>query len=155
MQEVPPHEGINALNAANIALMSINAQRETFKEEDYIRVHPIITKGGGDLVNVVPADIRLENYIRGGANVDAIIDATEKVTRSWHAGANAMGAKCIVKSLPGYFPVTPDKNLQELMYNNLILLFGKENALKKMVNTNAVVPMLAMFPVLFLHCKQV
>lgn len=123
-----PHEGINALNAANIALMSINAQRETFKEEDYIRVHPIITKGG-DLVNVVPADIRLENYIRG-ANVDAIIDATEKVTRSWHAGANAMGAKCIVKSLPGYFPVTPDKNLQELMYNNLILLFGKENALK-------------------------
>ena len=124
-----PNEGVNALNAANIALTAINAQRETFQEKDYIRVHPIITKGG-DLVNVIPADVRLENYIRG-ANVDAILDATKKVTRSWHAGADAMGAESIVNSLPGYFPVTPDKNLQELMYANLVQIFGEERALKE------------------------
>lgn len=123
-----PHEGINALNAANIALMAVNAQRETFKEEDYIRIHPIITKGG-DLVNVIPADVRLENYIRG-ANIEGILDATKKVNRSWHAGADAIGAKCVVNSLPGYFPTVPDKNLQKLMYHNLALLLGEENVWK-------------------------
>ena len=123
-----PHDGINALSAANVALTAINAQRETFKEEDYIRIHPIITKGG-DLVNVIPADVRLENYIRG-SNVEAILDATEKVTRSWHAGAHALGAKCIVNSVPGYFPDKPDGNLQKLMFENLVQLFGKEQVKK-------------------------
>jgi len=123
-----PHEGINALYAANISLTAINALRETFKEEDYIRVHPIITKGG-DLVNVIPADVRLENYVRG-ANVDAILDVTKKVNRAWRAGADAIGAKCIINSIPGYLPEIPDKNLQELMYKNLVLLFGEEQVLK-------------------------
>ncbi|MDL2215907.1 peptidase dimerization domain-containing protein, partial [Ruminococcaceae bacterium OttesenSCG-928-N02] len=59
-----PHRGINALNAAQLGLAAVNAQRETFKDDDHIRVHPIITKGG-DLVNVVPADVRLETYVRG------------------------------------------------------------------------------------------
>ncbi len=58
-----PHIGINALNAALLGLMGIHLQRETFKDEDHIRVHPIITKGG-DLVNVIPADVRMETYVR-------------------------------------------------------------------------------------------
>src|SRR2546426_789722 len=41
-----PHMGINALYAAQIGLMAINAIRETFRDEDTIRVHPIITHGG-------------------------------------------------------------------------------------------------------------
>jgi len=53
-----PHRGINALYAANIALSAINAIRETFRDEDTIRVHPIITRGGSQ-VNVIPADVRL------------------------------------------------------------------------------------------------
>ena len=40
-----PFDGINALNAAEIGLAAIHAQRETFRDEDHIRVHPIITKG--------------------------------------------------------------------------------------------------------------
>ena len=51
-----PHLGINALNAANIGLAALAAQRETFQDKDHIRVHPIMNKGG-DLVNVVPADV--------------------------------------------------------------------------------------------------
>ena len=43
---VNPHEGINALYAANLGMMAINSLRETFQEKDYIRIHPIITKGG-------------------------------------------------------------------------------------------------------------
>ncbi|MCH8801641.1 MAG: amidohydrolase, partial [Chloroflexi bacterium] len=40
-----PHLGINALNAAMMAMTAINFNRETFRDEDSIRVHPIITKG--------------------------------------------------------------------------------------------------------------
>jgi len=60
-----PDKGINALNAAMLGLMAIHVQRETFRDEDQIRVHPIITKGG-DLVNIVPADVRMETYVRAG-----------------------------------------------------------------------------------------
>src|SRR5882762_732500 len=41
-----PHMGVNALHAAQIALAGINAIRETFRDEDSIRVHPILTHGG-------------------------------------------------------------------------------------------------------------
>ena len=41
-----PEMGINALNAALVAINAINALRETFRDEDSIRVHPIITRGG-------------------------------------------------------------------------------------------------------------
>lgn len=50
-----PEEGVNALNAAMLGIMGINALRETFRDDDCIRVHPIITKGG-DVVNSVPED---------------------------------------------------------------------------------------------------
>ena len=41
-----PHLGVNALKAATLALGAIEHQRETFRDEDGIRVHPIITRGG-------------------------------------------------------------------------------------------------------------
>lgn len=78
-----PFDGINALNAAALSLLAINSQRETFREKDRIRVHPIITKGG-DLVNIVPADVRMETYVRG-TNLEGILDASEKVNRSLQA----------------------------------------------------------------------
>ncbi len=120
-----PHLGINALNAAQIGLMAVNANRETFQDKDHIRVHPIITKGG-DLVNVVPADVRIETYVRG-ANVPAILDASAKVNRAFKAGADAVGAKCEITELPGYMPVVTDKNLVEIMTGNLVELFGAEH----------------------------
>ena len=39
-----PHLGINALNAATLALTAIHFNRETFLDSDTVRVHPIITK---------------------------------------------------------------------------------------------------------------
>ena len=123
-----PHNGINALNAAQIGLMAINAQRETFKDEDHIRVHPIITKGG-DLVNIVPADVRIETYVRG-ANVEAILDASKKVNRALEAGAYAVGAQVEITELPGYLPVVVYDDLAQVMYENLCDLIGKDNVEK-------------------------
>jgi amidohydrolase len=101
-----PHFGINALNAAMIGLLGIHAQRETFRDEDCIRVHPIITKGG-DLVNVVPADVRIETFVRG-RNVEAMQDANKKVNRALKAGAMAIGAEVeIIASINSSPPTWP------------------------------------------------
>ena len=61
-----PQLGINALSAAMIALNAIHCQRETFWDKDTIRIHPIITKGG-DAVSVVPAEVTMETFVRGGS----------------------------------------------------------------------------------------
>jgi len=119
-----PFEGVNALNAAMLGLMAVHAQRETFRDEDHIRVHPIITKGG-DIVNVVPADVRLETYVRG-ANTKAILEASEKVNRAFRSGGDAVGAETEIIELPGYLPVVQCEPLNKLMYDNLKDLVGED-----------------------------
>lgn len=117
-----PHAGVNALNAAMIALSAIHAQRETFKDADTIRVHPIITKGG-EAVNVVPADVRMETFVRG-KTLEAIRDANEKVDRALRAGALAVGGSVHISTLPGYLPLSNDRNLQSLFRENAAALVG-------------------------------
>src|SRR5207244_3660921 len=83
-----PHTGVNALYAAHIALMGINAIRETFRDEDTVRVHPILTHGGSQ-VNVIPGEARLETYVRG-RTLEAIREANTRVDRALRAGALAL-----------------------------------------------------------------
>ncbi|MBC7256828.1 MAG: peptidase dimerization domain-containing protein, partial [Chloroflexi bacterium] len=119
-----PHQGINALKAAMIGLQAIDANRETFKDEDHIRVHPIITKGG-DVVNVIPADVRIETYVRG-ASLEAIESAARKVDRALKAGAMALGATVHIETLPGYMPRLVAQDLVDLYRANVIALAGEE-----------------------------
>ena len=119
-----PHAGVNALNAASLALQAIHMQRETFRDEDRIRVHPIITRGG-EAVNVVPADVRLETFVRG-ATYEAIGDAAAKVDRALRAGAMAVGAAVEIETLPGYMPLFVDPALGALFKQNALELVGDE-----------------------------
>ncbi|HPF19660.1 MAG TPA: amidohydrolase, partial [Bacillota bacterium] len=107
-----PHLGINALYAANLGLSAINAIRETFREEEYIRVHPIITKGG-DIVNVIPGDVRMETFVRGKTLKD-MLTAGVRVDRALVGAAAAMGAKVEIEDLPGYLPAAYDERLRTL-----------------------------------------
>ncbi len=111
-----PHEAINALNAACLGLMSINALRETFREQDVVRVHPIITKGG-DFVNSVPSDVRLELYVRA-KTMEAIDKTHTRVDAALKAGGDAVGAKTLIETLPGMFPLSCNKRMNELFAAN-------------------------------------
>jgi amidohydrolase len=122
-----PHTGVNALNAAHLALAAIHAQRETFKDEDTVRIHPIITKGG-ELVNVVPSDVRLETFVRA-KTLEAIVDANAKLDRSLRAAAMAVGAKVEIKTLPGYLPITQHCELEEVFRSNSHMLYGEDQCL--------------------------
>ncbi len=100
-----PDKGVNALNAAAIGLNALAYQRETFRDEDYVRVHAIV-KSGGEMVNVIPDHVVLEAKARA-RTMTAMRDASMKINRAFEAGAHAMGAKLDIKELPGYLPVMP------------------------------------------------
>ena len=117
-----PHLGVNALNAANIALTAIHAQRETFLDDDSIRIHPIITKGG-TVVSSVPADVRMETFVRGAA-IEAYTAAAQKVDRALRAGAMAVGGSVNITTIPGYAPLSQDAALTELYVSNAAALLG-------------------------------
>ena len=119
-----PHMGINALYAAQIALAAINAVRETFRDEDTIRVHPIITHGGSQ-VNVIPGEVRIETYVRG-RSVEAILAAEKKVDRAFRAGALALGAKVEIETLPGYMPMRCDQLMAEHFRKTMVSMVGEE-----------------------------
>ncbi len=120
-----PHLGINALNAATMAMTAINFNRETFRDEDSIRVHPIITKGG-EAVSAVPADVRMETFVRG-RTVEALMDANAKVDRALKAGAMAVGAKVKIQTIPGYMPLQQNTAMAEIFRANAANLVGEEN----------------------------
>ncbi len=118
-----PDRGINALYAANIGLAAINAIRETFRDEDTIRVHPIITHGGSQ-VNVIPAEVRIETHVRG-KTVEAILDAEVKVDRALRAGALAVGAKVEIATLPGSLPLYNNEAMAKIFRENAVGLVGE------------------------------
>ena len=120
-----PHEGINALNAALMGVMGVHAIRETFKESDYFRFHPIINQGG-TLVNCVPDYVQVESYVRA-SNVQAIVDGNQRVNRALKAGGDAVGATWVIHDLPGYLPRRDNADMNSLLRSNSEPLFGTDN----------------------------
>ena len=123
-----PHLGINALNAATLALTAIHFNRETFLDSDTVRVHPIITKGG-EAVSAVPADVRMETFVRG-RTLEAITDANRKVDRALRAGAMALGATVNIQTIPGYLPLMQNQKMAGIFEANANTLVGSENVAK-------------------------
>lgn len=120
-----PWEGVNALNAASLALQAIHAIRESFPDGEHIRVHPIITKGG-DSVNTVPADVHMECYVRA-ISLEALRRANSRVDRAIRGAAWAVGAQADITNLPGYMPLHQNAAMGALFAQNAAgLLPGAE-----------------------------
>jgi metal-dependent amidase/aminoacylase/carboxypeptidase family protein len=119
-----PEEGVNALNAAMTGMNAVNANRETFPDEEHVRVHPIVTKGG-DGVNVVPADVQMESYVRA-KSVDAIEEANATTNRALESGAMAVGANVTIEDFPGYLPLRTDDTLVDSFDRNAREVIGPD-----------------------------
>ncbi|MCL2093721.1 MAG: amidohydrolase [Treponema sp.] len=119
-----PYNGVNALYAATLGLNAINAIRETFREENLTRVHPILT-AGGEAVNVIPDTIKLEAMVRG-SSLEAMIGENKKITRALSGAALSMGASLRVQDIPGYMPLKVCKELIALSHQVGTELFGEE-----------------------------
>ncbi len=117
-----PQKGVNALNAANLAMTAIALLRETFHDSDTIRIHPIITRGG-DAVSVVPAEVTLETFVRG-RTLEGIVDANEKVDRALRGAALAIGTELEIETTAGYLPQRNDMTMGALWGANVEALYG-------------------------------
>ena len=121
-----PHRGVNALQAALVALNAINAQRETLRDDDAVRLHGILT-AGGDAANSTPADVRYEGRVRG-RTPEAVADANMKADRSLRAGAMAMGAQVNIVTIPGYLPMINDETMMGVIRENAVSMVGDRNS---------------------------
>lgn len=119
-----PYKGVNALNAAALAILGMHANRERFREEDKIRVHPIITKGG-DVVNSVPDEVCMDSYVRG-ASMEAILRAGEDTDRAIQGAAQMVGAETEIQTVPGYAPLKQNYLLGEIFREVSELFVPKE-----------------------------
>lgn len=108
-----PFEGRNALQAAMLFINGVNANRETFRDEESMRIHPIVTKGGS-VVNSIPDDVRIETYVRGSSR-EAINKGCAVVDRCADAAAMMMGCTAQMQTIPGYLPLRQDANLSRFM----------------------------------------
>ncbi len=98
-----PHLGVNALYAANTALSAANALRETFRERDLMRFHPIMSQGG-TAVSAIPATAVIESYLRG-KTFEAVMHEAKKINRAFAGAAAAFGARLTITDIPGMAPI--------------------------------------------------
>ncbi len=119
-----PEDGINAQYAATLGLDGCNALRETFRDEDHIRFHPIL-KGVKSAVNIIPDEMRIESYTRG-KGLYAYVSANRKLNRALAAGAVAMGAQLHICDMPGYATEYHDHMFMDLCQKCCEDLSGKE-----------------------------
>ncbi len=104
-----PWNGRNALYAANCGLNACNALRETFKEADIIRFHPIMTHGG-DMVNAIPESATIESYVRG-VSFDAMVQSNRRLNQALIGSALSLDCNIEIIDKSGYAPLINDKNL--------------------------------------------
>ena len=103
-----PQAGLDAMNAALIAMHAVDVQRESFRDQDTIRVHGRLSKGA-EAANIIAEDVRLEYSVRG-RTIPAYLDAAKKLDRSMRAGAVATGCGVTIRTLPGNLPIVPVKD---------------------------------------------
>lgn len=120
-----PHMGINALYAANLGMQAANSLRETFRDKDHIRFHPIIT-GRVGAVNAIPDCVTIESLVRG-STLHAIENVNHRINRALAGAAACIGAQVRVSDRTGYSPVNNDPNLYNLAKSVMIKLVGEEN----------------------------
>ena len=121
---VAPHLGINALNAYVLFNNAINMLRETFREDDAIRIHGFISDGG-QTVNSIPERIVYECYARSN-NSKALLDTAKKVDEAAKHSAKAIGASCTIKTMPGYLPLIQNKKINEVIFEEMLKFVDAE-----------------------------
>ncbi len=112
-----PDKGVNAATMMRAALSLIDAQRDTFRDENHVRIHGYIADGGA-AVNVVPEHAMYVMQVRG-ATPEAVADASAKVDRCCHAASVAFGGRAEVRNIFGFMPLIACEALDGLHERNL------------------------------------
>lgn len=100
---INPWDGVNALSIAASAIEMMGLMRETFREQDHVRLHNVIRKAG-DAINTVPEEAIVETKVRA-SSLEQIRLVREKIDRAYDGAAYAFGGTVTREILQGYMPV--------------------------------------------------
>ncbi|MBQ6559422.1 MAG: amidohydrolase [Erysipelotrichaceae bacterium] len=115
---VSPDQGINALNAFVLFDNAVNMLRETFKEEDHVRIHGILAEGG-QTVNSIPEKTVYECYVRS-SNQETLQEVAAKVDQAAKYCAKAIGASASIQSMPGYLPMHQSGPINDIIREKML-----------------------------------
>lgn len=112
-----PHEGINALDAANLTLVAVGLLRQQIRSD--ARIHGIVVDGG-QAPNIIPERTALRMYVRSpdiGYLGDRLVPAVENCVRG---AALATGASAQINyPTPAYENMRSNEVLTQLSEANL------------------------------------
>lgn len=113
-----PHEGVNALDAANIFFHAVSCLRQQVTSD--ARMHGIITEGG-DAANIIPQHVKVQYMIRAFDN-NYLESLRTRVINCIKAGAIATGCEVDVDENEGCKARSYSTSFGELCRNNFKLL---------------------------------
>ncbi len=108
-----PHRGRNAQNAASLFLQACAFLRETFPDDEHVRIHPVLRLPPDQPVSFVPDDVSAETYVRA-ATPDAVDRVAKQLESAAHGCGSALGVDITVERRPGYKPLATDRRLHEI-----------------------------------------
>lgn len=110
-----PHEGINALDAANLFFAGLNALRQQVTPD--VRMHGIITHGG-DAPNIIPKEARVRVFVRA-AQAEYLHKLIPRVRGVIEGAAMMTGCKVEVQDYsPAYLDMRSNPVLMEVFRQN-------------------------------------
>ncbi len=117
-----PDKGVNALDAATVALTAIGLLRQQLPGT--VRTAAVITQGG-EVTNIIPARTVLQAEVRS-FDLDELRDAKRRVMACFEAGALAAGCSWEqVRTEPRYDPLVQEPLLADA-WNDALTELGRE-----------------------------
>lgn len=106
-----PHQGVNAIDAAALTVMAINAIRVDPQVPHSAKVTGIVSHSSA--VNIIPADADISVDLRAQSN-PVMKQLLEKVSDAVHSSAACVGAKAELATPSVTAAAEPDKRMTEL-----------------------------------------
>ncbi|MGP5930771.1 M20 family metallopeptidase [Corynebacterium glyciniphilum] len=117
-----PQNGVNALDAATVALTSIGLLRQQL--DNSVRVAGVVTDGG-DVTNIIPDHTEIDAEVRA-FDMDILEDAKRRVMNCFEAGALASGCSwSVVETEPRYASLVQDPTLADA-WNTALTDLGRD-----------------------------
>ena len=120
---VCPEKGINALNAAIMAINGIEMLRETFDTEESTRVSYNITEGGHNIGSVV--DLAILEVVVATKSMHELDALTGKITDIAKQASCMIGCTIDTTEIMQYKPYSVDPNLLSVIQRDAEVLTGR------------------------------
>lgn len=115
---VSPERGLNALDAAVLALNAIGLLRQQLPPD--VRIHAIIADGG-EVPNIIPERASVRAYIRAGDTEKLLTDYLPRLENCARGAALATGTEVdVLQPAPTYASLQPNSVLGGLANENLL-----------------------------------